>query len=89
MMSDTEQGRVKFFNDEYGFGFIKTSSEDVFMHVTEMPYTTIIQKGDLVEFRKVKTKKGWVAQRVVLIEKAKKRVKESNMSYSIEVAYGK
>ena len=72
MISIPEQGRVKFYNDEHGFGFIRTESGDVFMHITEMPYTGSIQKGDLVEFCRAKTRKGWVAKKVALVERAEK-----------------
>jgi len=66
------QGRVKWFNDEKGFGFIEYKNDiDIFVH-----YGSIISKGyktlkenDLVEFELVETDKGYQAKNVVVVEK--------------------
>lgn len=58
-MSST--GRVKFFNDVKGFGFIETEKGDVFMHINDVQGNPP-QEGDEVQFdeefdpRKQKTK---------------------------------
>ena len=48
------QGRVKWFNDQKGFGFIKVSDEekDVFVHYTAITGAGFrsLQENQLVEF---------------------------------------
>jgi CspA family cold shock protein len=48
------QGRVKWFNDQKGFGFIKIAGEDkdVFVHYTAIAGTGFksLQENQLVEF---------------------------------------
>jgi CspA family cold shock protein len=62
------QGRVKWFNNTKGYGFIgREGGSDVFVH-----YTAIVgdgfrslQEGDLVEFEIVQGQKGPQASNVV------------------------
>ncbi len=53
-----QQGTVKFFNDEKGFGFIKDNetNQDYFVHVSGVKEE--IADGDAVEYEVVEGRKG-------------------------------
>lgn len=57
------KGRVKWFNNEKGYGFIECGedfSEDIFVHYSAIEsegYKTL-REGDIVEFTLIKTAKG-------------------------------
>jgi len=63
--------RVKWFNDEKGFGFLEyEDGKDIFIH-----YSSIISKGyktlkegDIVSFELVETDKGYQAKNVLLVK---------------------
>ena len=63
-------GKVKWFDDKKGYGFIEyTDNEDIFVHysaIVKDGYKTLNQ-GDLVEFNLIETTKGLQAQHVVEI----------------------
>ncbi len=62
------KGKVKWFNNQKGFGFITTDSgQDVFVHHSEIQgegYKSL-EEGQAVEFEIVKGPKGEQAQKVV------------------------
>ncbi|MBN1561456.1 cold-shock protein [candidate division KSB1 bacterium] len=61
------RGKVKWFNDSKGFGFIEQDEgEDVFVHysVIDMDGFRTLAEGSLVEFEMVKGDKGLQATRV-------------------------
>ena len=61
------RGRVKWFNDNKGFGFIEQDEgEDVFVHysVIDMDGFRTLAEGSEVEFEMVKGDKGLQATRV-------------------------
>jgi CspA family cold shock protein len=64
----TEQGTVKWFNNEKGFGFIsRESGPDVFVHHTAIlaeGYRSL-NEGDRVSFEVVEGPKGLQARNVV------------------------
>ncbi len=62
-----QQGTVKFFNDEKGFGFIVPSNggQDVFVHSTGL--IDKIRENDSVEFEVENGKKGLNAVNVKVI----------------------
>ncbi len=65
-------GRVKWFNDAKGFGFItlEGSDKDCFVHHTAIQtdgFRTLTQ-GELVEFDMVERDKGPAAENVVRLE---------------------
>ena len=62
------KGRVKWFNNEKGYGFIEyTDKEDIFVHYSAIKqdgYKTL-EEGQIVEFRLLETPKGLQALDVV------------------------
>ncbi len=69
-------GKIKWFNDAKGYGFIETTdsenSEDVFVHysaITGEGYRTL-NENDTVEFDIVQDTKGPRAENVQVIESA-------------------
>ena len=62
-----QQGTVKFFNAEKGFGFIKNqnSSEDVFVHVSGL--IDEVNENDLVNYEEQEGRKGINAINVTLV----------------------
>lgn len=59
----TRKGRVKWFNNEKGYGFIEIGaevSEDVFVHYSaiEQDGYKSLNEGDVVEFKLIQTAKG-------------------------------
>jgi CspA family cold shock protein len=63
-MDTKQQGTVKFFNAEKGYGFIKhgDSSKETFVHVSGL--ISQIKEGDNVEFDLQEGKKGMNAVNV-------------------------
>ncbi len=71
-MAQTEEGRVKWFNDEKGYGFIeREKGEDVFVHHNAIQATgrRTLHEGDRVGFMVTKGEKGWQAENVTLLDK--------------------
>ena len=63
-----EQGTVKWFNNEKGYGFIsRNSGDDVFVHHTAIQGSGFksLNEGDHIEFEVAKGPKGLQAQNVV------------------------
>lgn len=63
-------GRVKWFNNEKGYGFIEYSDkEDIFVHYSEIGidgYKTL-SEGELVKYELLKTDKGLQAKKVLQV----------------------
>jgi CspA family cold shock protein len=62
-----QEGKVKFFNTEKGFGFITPngSSDDIFVHVNGL--IDEIKENDMVQFETEQGRKGLNAVNVELI----------------------
>ena len=66
-MSDKNQGTVKFFNREKGFGFIKQNSgSDLFFHISQVK-SGEPQENDEVEFTVGEGKRGPAAENVKIV----------------------
>ena len=65
------KGRVKWFNNEKGYGFIDHSTgEDIFVHYSAIEingYKTL-SENQLVEFKLIETSKGYQAINVRLLK---------------------
>lgn len=68
------KGRVKFFNFEKGYGFIRHDAADIFLHSDQFSPSYIPMTGDLVEFQINETRKGPAAKNVVLISRSDRHV---------------
>ncbi len=67
------RGRVKWFNNEKGYGFIDyKDNEDIFVHysaINQDGYKTL-SEGQYVEFKLLETAKGYQALDVVVVKEA-------------------
>lgn len=64
-------GRVKWFNNEKGYGFIDfKENEDIFVHYSaiELDGYKTLTEDQLVEFKLVETSKGYQAINVKLVK---------------------
>lgn len=68
-MSDKSRGKIKWFNQTKGFGFIQqTSGDDLFVHINSIEgKPEFIADGQDVEFIVTRGKKGLQADEVVLV----------------------
>ena len=68
-------GRVKWFNNDKGYGFIDfKENEDIFVHYSAIDkegYKTL-SEGQLVEFKLIETSKGYQAINVRLVKETAK-----------------
>ena len=67
------RGRVKWFNNEKGYGFIDyKDNEDIFVHysaISQDGYKTL-SEGQYVEFKLLETAKGYQALDVAVVKEA-------------------
>jgi CspA family cold shock protein len=71
-MAERQQGTVKWFSDEKGYGFIRPEAggRDLFVHYSEISGDGFrrLREGDRVEYTLGQGPKGPNAQEVVLVE---------------------
>ena len=64
-------GRVKWFNNEKGYGFIEyTENEDIFVHystIKQEGYKTL-SEGQIIKFQLIETPKGLQALNVEVLD---------------------
>jgi CspA family cold shock protein len=63
------EGKVKFFNESKGFGFITNdeTGQDIFVHVTGINGQSL-SEGDKVQYTETEGRKGLIATDVNVIE---------------------
>ena len=62
-------GKVKFYDEEKGFGFIATDEgQEVFLHASALPAGTVVKAGMKLEFGIADGKKGAQALSVRVLE---------------------
>lgn len=62
-------GRVKFYDEEKGFGFIQSDEgQEVFLHASALPAGTTVKGGSRVEFGVADGRKGAQALSVRVLE---------------------
>jgi CspA family cold shock protein len=70
-MSVRKQGKVKFFNEEKGFGFVtpNDNSKDVFVHISAVKnsHYDSLSEGDLIEFDVIEGRKGEQADNIIVM----------------------
>ncbi|WP_131783897.1 cold-shock protein [Legionella gresilensis] len=68
-MADKIRGKVKWFNEDKGFGFIESSGKDYFVHFSAIQTNGFkkLTEGDRVSFIVGQGKKGVQAEEVEVI----------------------
>jgi CspA family cold shock protein len=62
-------GKVKFFDDDKGFGFIQGDDDiEVFLHASALPAGETVQPGSRVEYGTVEGKRGLQAHGVSVLD---------------------
>lgn len=54
-MADRQEGTIKMWNSERGFGFAsREGQEDIFIHISELQNSEVLKEGDRIEFEEGK-----------------------------------
>jgi CspA family cold shock protein len=64
-----QEGKVKWFNDQKGFGFLESGGKDYFIHFREIQREGFksLNEGDKVSFEAGQSPKGAIATKVQLV----------------------
>jgi len=73
-------GKVEFYTDYRGFGFIQRDKDEYFVHTTSIIDNAYLVPGDEVEFTPVRTRKGWAAVDVRVLSRDTKSEREIEKS---------
>jgi CspA family cold shock protein len=62
-------GKVKFFNEEKGYGFVieDETNNEYFVHITEVSNADVLKEGDTIEFEVAESEKGKNAVSVTVV----------------------
>jgi len=73
-------GKVRFYDDEKGFGFITTDDgQDVFLHATALPAGTAVKAGTRLEFGVADGRRGLQALSVRVLDAPPSAVKRTRL----------
>lgn len=84
-----EQGQVKFFDTERGFGFVKRNGVDYFVHISNIRGGTPPRDGETVEFKPASGRDGPIALDVERVNPPKMIYEEGRLErYDPTDGYG-
>lgn len=69
-MTETKKGKIKFFNEQKGYGFVtpEQGTEDLFVHISNVQDGKILSEGQLVSFEVRQSPRGLEAINVQIVE---------------------
>jgi len=65
------KGMIKFYNNEKGYGFIETTTADIFFHISAVKNKEMVESGESVEFDTIEKDRGTIAINITVSEETK------------------